>query len=104
QLTKRLQPLLVALSRADNPEDLPLLMGFNEVEPTNRPKGTSKLVDFHAHPTHPRPKNYATILQGLRTYGYNFTLTTGAAAGATAGAGAAAGPVPTSAAAKPGTP
>src|ERR1700712_4309940 len=88
---------MVALSRADNPEDLPLLMGFNEIEPSARPKGTSKLIDFHAHPTHPRPKNYATILQGLRTFGYNFTMAAGGAVGGAAGA--AAGPVPISAAA-----
>jgi hypothetical protein len=104
QLKKALQPLLVALSRADNPEDLPLLMGFNEVAPPARPKGTSKLADFHAHPAHPQPKNYATILQGLRTYGYNFTLTGAGVTGAIAGAAAAAaGPVPNSAAAAGGT-
>jgi hypothetical protein len=65
------KPLLLDLSRADNAEELALLMGFNEVAPKHVPRGTSRLAEFRKDPKDAlRPINYLTIVQGFRSWGY----------------------------------
>jgi hypothetical protein len=65
-----LKPLVRALSQASNADELPLLMGFNEVQPPGRPQGMSKLDAYRKAPSRPKPRNYDTIVQGLRTFGW----------------------------------
>jgi hypothetical protein len=73
-ILSEVRPLLIGLSRADNAEELALLMGFNEVAPKHVPRGTSKLATFRKDPKpNLRPINYLTIAQGLRSWGYTMT-------------------------------
>jgi hypothetical protein len=66
----RLRPLIRSLSRANNFDDLPLLMGFNETAPNTANRGKTKLDAYHKNPSKPRPGNYDIILQGLRAFGW----------------------------------
>jgi hypothetical protein len=67
----QVKSLLIDLSRADNAEELALLMGFNEIAPKHVPRGTSKLEAYRKAPKDTlRPINYLTIVQGLRRWGY----------------------------------
>lgn len=66
----RLRPLVRSLSQADNFDDLPLLMGFNETAPKTKPQGTSKLTAYKKTPSKARPANYDTVVQGLRAFGW----------------------------------
>jgi hypothetical protein len=65
-----LQPRLFELSRATNAQDLALLMGFNEILPPAEPRGKEKLTAFLRTPGHPKPRNHATIMLGLATFGF----------------------------------
>jgi hypothetical protein len=65
-----LRPLIRDLSQADNFDDLPLLMGFNEAARNTANHGKTKLDAYKSNPSRPRPGNYDTILQGLRTFGW----------------------------------
>ncbi|MBZ5625823.1 MAG: hypothetical protein LAQ69_45095 [Acidobacteriia bacterium] len=69
-----LRPRLFDLSRASNAQELCLLMGFNEVAPTNLPRGKAKLDEYLRNPGRPKPSNYATILLGLATFGFQSYL------------------------------
>ena len=66
-----LKPLLRRLSQADNADELPLLMGFNEVGPPTRPQGMRKLESYRAARWNPRPMNYDNIVRGLKTFGWS---------------------------------
>jgi hypothetical protein len=70
QIKASLTPLVRDLAGASNADELPLLMGFNEVQPPGRPQGTSKLEAYRKHPSRPRPMNYDTVLRGLRSFGW----------------------------------
>ncbi|HEY3064977.1 MAG TPA: hypothetical protein VGL09_04255 [Methylomirabilota bacterium] len=66
-----LTPFVRRLSQADNADELPLLMGFNEVGPPTRPQGMRKLETYRAARWTPRPMNYDTIVRGLKTFGWS---------------------------------
>jgi hypothetical protein len=70
EIKATLKPLVRQLSRADNADELPLLMGFNEVGPPTRPQGMRKLETYRAARWTPRPRNYDTILAGLKAFGW----------------------------------
>ena len=59
-----------ALCRASNASDLALLMAVNEVAPGKMPRGKAAL-DAHLAKGGATPKNYATIVAGLRKFGFN---------------------------------
>lgn len=63
-------PLVRELSRADNADELPQLMGFNETPPRTRPRGLSKLEIFRKHRSRGKPANYNNIVQGLKHFGW----------------------------------
>ncbi len=66
----RLRPLVRSLSQADNFDEFPLLLGFNETPPRTKPQGTSKLTAYRKAPSRPRPANYESIVLGLRAFGW----------------------------------
>jgi hypothetical protein len=70
-IATRLRPLVRSLSQADNFDDLPLLMGFNETAPNTANHGKTKLDAYKKDPSKPRPGNYNTIVQGLRAFGWS---------------------------------
>jgi hypothetical protein len=70
QTNGRLKPLVRSMALASNADELPLLMGFNEIRPPGRPQGSSKLEAYRRAPSRPRPANYDTIAQGLRAFGW----------------------------------
>lgn len=70
QIKARLIPAIRELSRASNFDELPLLMGFNEIRPAGKPPGLSKLEAYRKTPKLPRPASYDTILQGLKAFGW----------------------------------
>jgi len=71
QLKKALKPLLLDLSRADNANELPLLMAFNESLPAGRPQGKRKLDAFRKDPTSAQVRpSYHNIVGALRSWGY----------------------------------
>ena len=66
-----LKPLLAKLSEAENANQLPMLMGYNEVAPPNQPRGTAKVAAYvRDASTATRPPNYDTIAEALRSWGY----------------------------------
>jgi len=66
-----LKPLLAKLSEAENANQLPMLMGYNEVAPPNQPRGTAKVAAYvRDASTAVRPANYDTIAEALRSWGY----------------------------------
>ena len=63
--------LLTDLGKADNAEELALLMGFNEMAPPGKPRGKARLDTYRSAPTTTaKPANYATIVAALSNYGY----------------------------------
>jgi hypothetical protein len=59
------------LCTADNGRELALLLGYNEVNPGNRPRGKAALDVYLANPSGtPLPRNYATIVAGLANFGF----------------------------------
>ena len=79
QVEAALPRLLFNLSRASNAEELVLLMAFNEVLPPNVPQGKKKLDAYLKKPGSPKPRNYATINLGLRTFGFSPAVAAAAA-------------------------
>src|SRR5579871_424383 len=75
QIGSAIMPLLANLGGADNAADLALLMAFNETDPPNRPRGTSRLATYKASSGSDAPQNAATILQGLQACGFPSTVT-----------------------------
>jgi hypothetical protein len=63
--------LVRKLSTASNADELPLLMGFNEIPPPGLSDGLKKLKAYRDKPTLPRPPNYDTILLGLKAFGWS---------------------------------
>ena len=66
-----LKHLMRRLSQAENADELPLLMGFNEVGPGTKPQGLRKLESYRAARWTPRPVNYDTIVRGLQAFGWS---------------------------------
>lgn len=72
QIAGAIRPLLQNLSTASNPEDLALLMGFNETAPPGKPQGTSKLDSYLTGTNNsPRPRSYDNIANALCNWGYS---------------------------------
>jgi hypothetical protein len=71
QIKSALVPLVRNLSRANNSDEVPLLMGFNEISPTAKPQGLSKLEAYRKQRSRPRPANYDNLVQGLRHFGWS---------------------------------
>jgi hypothetical protein len=69
-IKKAIIPLVRNLSLAENADELALLMGFNEVQPQHKPRGTSKLETHRKHPSNLRPTHYDDILRGLTSFGW----------------------------------
>lgn len=70
QIAASLKPLVRKLSLAGNSDELPLLMGFNEVKPKAKPQGLSKLKAYRQQRSRPRPANYDSVVQSLRRFGW----------------------------------
>ncbi len=71
QIAEAIKPLLQKLTAAQNAEQLPLLMGFNEVAPPSKPPGKSRLDTYLKDPAHAeKPRHYTTIAGGLAAWGY----------------------------------
>jgi hypothetical protein len=67
-----LKPLLAALSAAENANELPMLMGYNEVAPPGQPGGTGKLAAYKRDPASAkRPSNYDNLAEALKSWGYS---------------------------------
>lgn len=67
-----LKPLLGKLSEAENANELPMLMGYNEVAPPGQPGGTGKLAGYKRDPSSAkRPSNYDNIAEALKSWGYS---------------------------------
>jgi len=74
EIEKAMRPRLVELARAENADELPLLMGFNEVR-GGVPQGKKKLDAYLKKPGSPKPSSYATIKLGLVTFGFQPSAT-----------------------------
>jgi hypothetical protein len=70
QLKASIKSPLRKLAAADNFDELPQLMGFNEIKPSGKPQGLSKLEAFRSHRSRGKPKNYDNIVQALRNFGW----------------------------------
>jgi hypothetical protein len=69
-IKKSLTPYLAKLSKAENANELPLLMTLNETAPKGTPKGTFKLEEFRKKPTAFNYGSYGNIVRGLAVYGF----------------------------------
>jgi len=73
QIRHAVTELLKRLCTADNAEELPLLMGFNEIAPPGQPEGRSKLDAYlNGSGNSDRPRNYDHIVDGLQSWGYQW--------------------------------
>ncbi|WP_182466638.1 N-acetylmuramoyl-L-alanine amidase [Sphingomonas gilva] len=71
-IASRVTAIMTELCLADNARELALLMAFNEVRPGQRPPGKAGLDAYLADPANtPLPRNYATIVEGLRNFNFN---------------------------------
>ncbi|MBN8886235.1 MAG: hypothetical protein J0I77_10975 [Rudaea sp.] len=69
-----LKPLLTKLSAAENANELPMLMGYNEIAPQGQPSGTAKLAAYKQNPAGAtRPSNYDNLAEALKSWGYSET-------------------------------
>lgn len=63
--------LLTDLAKADNAEELALLMAFNEVSPPGKPRGKAGLDAYLSAPAStPKPSHYSNVAAGLSQFGY----------------------------------
>lgn len=71
QIGSAVSERLAELANVENPEDLPRLMGWNEVPPPNEPRGLAKLQAYLQTPGGVQdPPHYEIILGALRRWGY----------------------------------
>ena len=73
EIKTEVQLLLAEMAKADNAQDLALLMALNEVAPPAKPRGTAGLQAFLQSPGKPMPAHYATVAGGLGSYGYDIS-------------------------------
>jgi hypothetical protein len=75
EIKAALKPLVSRLAQAENADEVPLLMGFNETRPPAKPQGMRRLQTYRSARWSARPINYDTVVQGLRTFGWSPTFT-----------------------------